>query len=529
VSARGSYRGSVAYGGLAFAATALFGVVTSIVIARLYGIEVVGEYALVIAPTSALWFLSTAGERIALQRELATLEPRTPRATALAAATLTFSFALRLVAAVLMMVAVWFLYRGPIEQPDLFWPAVVNMAGFLVAANTAWHFDAVLASFRAGRDLFWLRNRYAVAYLVYAIVGGVIADSVWALTLATVASHVTALIRRVRILDRYLLWRIPRSELRAGFRALPAMIRFGIKLAPAGVAEGVSNESGVWILGATTPVATVGAYSRAWTLGQRFRTLPQRVTEVLLPTLVERRAKGDAAGFDRALVDSIRVMSILMLAIAAAGGGAAYGIMALFGPGFDVAANALAIIMVLPALSSALGIVSQALLAHDRPGVISITASIRSAIGLGLSLLLIWWLGITGAALAVAIGYVAELTYFLTVARRFLSTSYLRLWPAHQMAALALAYAGGFLAARLVNDAVVFPLGVFAALLAGVAAFALVLLVGGGLTARDRERIAAMRRRLRRRARTSPPPPSPRPRPAPPSSAGPPRARSGRV
>lgn len=497
MSGRGSYRGSVAYGGLTFAATAVFGVVTSVVIARLYGIEVVGEYALVIAPTSALWFLSTAGERIALQRELATLEPRDPRATGLVTAVLAFSFALRAAAAVVMMAFVWFLYRGPIDQPDLFWPAVVNMAGFLVAANTVWLFDTVLASFRAGRDLFWLRNRYAVAYLVLAVVGGLVSDSVWALTLATVLAHVTSLIRRVRVFDRYLLWRISREEMRAGFRALPRMIRFGIRLAPAGVAEGVANESGVWILGATTPVTTVGAYSRAWTLGQRFRTLPQRVTEVLLPTLVERRAKGDVAGFDRALVDSIRVMSILMLALAAAGGGAAYGIMAVFGPGFGVAADALAIIMLLPALSSALSILAQAILASDRPGLISITSGIRSVAVLVLSVLLIWWLGITGAALAVLLGYVGELSYFLSITRRYITSPFLRLWPVHEIIALALAYASGFFAARLVNDFVVFPLGVVAGLLAGLAAFGLVLVVGGGLTDVDRGRIASLRRRVR--------------------------------
>lgn len=499
MSTRSSYRDSVAYGGLTFAATAAFGVITSIVIARLYGIEVIGEYALVIAPTSALWFLSTAGERTALQRELATLEPRDPRATGLAAATLTFSFALRAVAAAAMLVGVWFLYRGPIDQPDLFWPAVLNMAGFLFAANTAWLFDTVLASFRAGRDLFLLRNRYAVAYLSFAVVGGIVSDSVWALTLATVLSHVTAVIRRIRVFPRYLRWHVPREDIVAGFRALPRMIRFGIKLAPGSVAEGVANESGVWILGATTPVATVGAYSRAWTLGQRFRTLPQRVTEVLLPTLVERRAKGDAAGFDRTLVESIRLMSVLMLAIAAAGGGAAYGIMAVFGPGFDTAADALAIILLLPAFTSALSILAQASLANDRPGIISIISGIRSALTLVMSVLLIWWLGITGAALAVLLGYVGELAYLVHLTRRHLSAPFLRLWPVHQLIALGLAYVGGFLAARLVNDAVVFPLGVFAGLIAGLLAFGLVLLVGGGVTPQDRERVASMRRRLRAR------------------------------
>ncbi|HEX4837616.1 MAG TPA: hypothetical protein VFV03_03715, partial [Solirubrobacteraceae bacterium] len=55
----GSYRSGFAFGILSFAAMAVLGVLSTIVTARLYGVRIIGRFALVSAPVDALWVLST--------------------------------------------------------------------------------------------------------------------------------------------------------------------------------------------------------------------------------------------------------------------------------------------------------------------------------------------------------------------------------------------------------------------------------------------------------------------------------------
>src|SRR4051794_31086421 len=76
---RPAYRRSAAYAVLTFGSTAALALVTTITTARLYGAEVVGEFALVSAPFLALVLLSSLREQAALVRKLASLPPRDPR------------------------------------------------------------------------------------------------------------------------------------------------------------------------------------------------------------------------------------------------------------------------------------------------------------------------------------------------------------------------------------------------------------------------------------------------------------------
>src|SRR5882757_4396787 len=95
----GSYRSGFLFGILSFLAVAVFGVVSTIATARIYGVRVIGEFALASAPVTALWVLSTAKEQAALIREITGLERRHPRVTELFAAVFTFSSGLTLLMA----------------------------------------------------------------------------------------------------------------------------------------------------------------------------------------------------------------------------------------------------------------------------------------------------------------------------------------------------------------------------------------------------------------------------------------------
>lgn len=501
MASRASYAEGAAFAGLSFGSTALVGLVGSVVVARVYGIEPIGEYAIALAAPLALATLSQTREQTALVRELALLSPRDPRITGLFAAVMTFSLGLTIAVAVPVTFVTWLVLSGPVHHRELFLPAAVLIAGYVAIDNTTWNLDAVFSSFRAGRQLFAIRLVQGISYICLALAfSQLIGETVWGLVAATVGAPLAGLVHRWASVRQFMRLRVPRRELKAGFRSLPELIRFGLKVAPGAIADGVGRQSTVWVLSATVSTAAVGAYNRAWMLATRLIELGHRVAEVLFPTLVERRAAGDSAGFDRASIDSIRYTIAGMLLPAAAAGGAAHGVMQVFGPGFDRGADALAILVVVPALAAVEGIQNTILWTDGRPWLSTIVTSARAAATIGLTVVLAADNGITGAALAMLVAYVLEVTWLFLVVRGHWSTSVRGLWPYRTMLALGLAYAAAFGLSRELDSALPGAGGTAVALVAGTAAYGLVAVGAGILVERDRERVAAIRARWRPRS-----------------------------
>ena len=166
---RGSLTAGLSFGAASFLGTTMVTLFTSVFIARLYGVNVVGRFALVYAPVAAVSLLSTVREQPALQREVALLPPRHPRATGLFMAVFAFSSALTVVVAAIGVLITYFLFRGPINHPALFMPALVSMAGYTVFTNTCMNLDSIFVAYRDGRQLFVLRLHQAVLYLVLVV------------------------------------------------------------------------------------------------------------------------------------------------------------------------------------------------------------------------------------------------------------------------------------------------------------------------------------------------------------------------
>src|ERR1700749_3048139 len=193
---RGSYRAGFFFGALSFLVSVGLGFISTIITARLYGVEVIGQFALVGAPVAAMWTLSSVKEQQALIKELTRLEPRAPRVTQLFAAVFTFSFALTVVVAILDALACLFLFPGPLHAPELLTPALVSIAGLTLILNTGWNLDSVLSAFVAGRKLFWVRLNELIGFLVIATGIGLFWRSVWGLVIATIGAALTALVQR---------------------------------------------------------------------------------------------------------------------------------------------------------------------------------------------------------------------------------------------------------------------------------------------------------------------------------------------
>ena len=495
-----TYRSGAAFAALSFFAMLLVGVGGAIAIARVYGIGAVGEFALVYVPTGAVWWLSSTKEQAALVRELASLPPRSPRVTGLFAAVFTFSTALTLAAVTIAAGISWWAFRGPLDNPDLYLPAVATLLSYALFVNPGWNLDTIFSSFLAGRALFWIRLHQGVVNLVAGIVLGLAWPTVWSLVGAFALSSATSLLHRAVAVRRYMRYRVPRAEVREGFRRLPGIVKFGLKMTPGMIFQGISNEFATWTLGAMGSVAAVGAYNRAWTLGRRLQELNWRIGEMLLPALAQRWGGGDRAGFDRVLVDTLRYSAGGMLLIGAAGGGAASGVMDLFGSGFDQADAALAIILLMPAVGTLSTLQSQALVAQGRPLATTYAAGGRVVATVVATIVLVDVAGVTGAALGMILGFAVDLVWKTVLVRRTMTTPVHAHWPVRQAVGLVAAFAAGFGVARALDATVGGVAGVGAGLFGGSLAYVSVLVVVGGLTDSDRRRLKDLNVSLRQRA-----------------------------
>jgi hypothetical protein len=140
----------------------------------------------------------------------------------------------------------------------------------------------------------------------------------------------------------------------------------------------------------------------------------------------------------------------------------------------------------------------QALLAVDRPWITSVTAIAKLALTAIATIALTLWLGMSGTALGLLVGAVAEAAWIALLTGRYLHSPMRVLWPLRQQGATVLAYVAGFAAARAVVSVVPGVTGLLPALLGGVIAFALTLMAAGGVNDRDRARVAAIIRSRRR-------------------------------
>lgn len=496
---RGSYRAGFFFGALSFFASVGLGFVSTVITARLYGVKVIGEFALVWAPVAVMWTLSSIKEQQALIREITQLQPREPRVTQLFAAVFTFSFALTVAVAILDAIASYFLFRGPLHQPDLLAPALVSIAGYTLILNTCWNLDSILSAFVAGRKLFWVRLNENLSFIVLATGVGLAWRSVWGLVIGTIGASAATLVQRLLYAHGFARFRLSWAEFRAGLRSLPELLRFGLKATPGQMATGIAQQGGIWAIGMVAPVAVVGAYSRALVIPKSLQTASMKITEVLFPTLVGRKSEGDGHGFDRALIDSIRYETIGMLLFAATIGGAAHAVLKIFGSGFDAAAPALALLAVYPALASVTVTQTQGLWAVDRPGLTSLIAIARLVLTIALLVVLTPHMHMVGPALSLLVGFAVVIVLSGLALRGHLERPLRATWPRRERLILVLAYAAGFGAAHAVEGLTVPVLAIPLALAAGGLAFVLVLALCGGVNGRDRRRLADAGAALRAR------------------------------
>jgi O-antigen/teichoic acid export membrane protein len=398
--------------GLSFAAVSFFvsvliGIGSSIWTSRLYGIRVIGEYALVSAPYLITTQISQVNEGTAFVRAAADLPARGLRVSALFRLILGFSAVLTVTVSTIVFVVATLLLRGPVGQPELVLPALVVMVGYVCLDNLSWNIDSVLSAFRAGHVLFWARTSQLLAFLVVAVAMAPFTRSVWGLVVATLVSFAIPLAVRLSVAHRYVRWRLPAGVVREHRHELPAMLRFGLVLVPAVLVGAITGQAGMWVVGATASVAVTGAYARALGLASKFQEAAYRIAEILMPGMVERYRRGDPDGAADLLDRAFRLTGVSLLTLAAVGGGAGTGVLRVFGPGFDQANVVLALLCLAFVLAVLNYLQQQGLLAVGRPGLIT-AQSVGTSVLTGAAMFpLAHLLGATGVAAAYVLAKVA--------------------------------------------------------------------------------------------------------------------------
>jgi O-antigen/teichoic acid export membrane protein len=481
-----------------FALSALLSVASSVANSRIYGVKVIGAYALAVGAVAIVRLMSNAKERPALARKIVLLEPRSPELSGLFYAMFAFSIVLTCVVAAIVVGVIELLLSGPVSEPSLFLPLTANIAGYALFGNACENIEFVPAVFRAGRLLFWVRVTDGLVFILIAVPLGLAYGTIWALIVASVGSQVFGLAHRLFRARRFMRFGTSRTQLAEGFRTLPGVIRFGLKIVPGALADGAANELGTWLVASFSSLRAVGAYGRAWLTIKQF-TVVQTSQEMLFPTLVERRAHGDGEGHARAYVDSVRYAAIGLLLVAAAAGGVAHGIMRVFGPGFDRGTSALQVLLLVPALFMISQTMRVALVADDRPWTATLAGILRLIVTFAAGAFLAWRFGGLGAAIGLVLGFIADLAFCSRMFLPHLDTPFLELWPLRQLLVIPVAFPIAFAGALFTGQSLFWPLGMFAGFAVGCIAYAAVMLLGGGLNERDRQRYREIRQKITKR------------------------------
>ena len=494
---RRSLKSGLSYGAISFSCTVTIAVVSSIVSARIYGVNVMGQFALVSAPAAVIWFLSNAGEQTAAVRMFVDLPHRHPRVTGIWVVVYCFSMVLTSTIGLLVLVGAYFLMHGPLNHPGLFPPTAVNTLGCIFVSNTAWNLETPLTAFMAARELFWIRIVQPSVFVLIAISLSFTSLGVWALVAATVGSWGISLLQRSRLIRPFLNFRPSRAEIRAAAKELPQMLSFGIRIVPGNLATGISYEIGVWILGLNRSVDVVGAYSRAWSVIRRFTEANWRVSEMLFPSLISRYRAGDTEGFSRASLDTMRYVLIIALLPAAIGGGAAKSAMDIFGPGFAQGSGAFAVLLIAPALSMMQTIQEAVLLSRDRPSAVSGASFAQLIVTVAGTILLTPSLGIIGPAIGVIAGFATGVMIQMVLLRGAFEGSARRFFPVSHLVAPIVAYVVTFLIARLLAETIdINILALLAEAAVGTAVYLGVLFGIARPCQRDKDRISGVAEKL---------------------------------
>jgi O-antigen/teichoic acid export membrane protein len=347
----GSIAGGVVGVTMSSLITAVGSILTAVIASRLYGITVVGEFALVIAPWAVLVRISTIAEHLGFMRVAAVLPVRSRPLGALFAALLRFSTALTFATSILTSVVTALLYNGPIHRPHLVMPAIVLVFGYLLFDNVGWNLDTLLTSTRQHLALFYARISQSLAILAMTWVLAFHLRNVWGLTLATLFGYFFPFVVRVPAALKVLPKKLSPEDHHEARQEFRKLLHFSKDFIPNSWMAGISGQSPTLVLGAYGSDAQLGVFSRAAGVTGRLQDIVFRMGANVVTYL----SRAHAESRERFVSLSRRTITLTLLAIGLPVTilfGSARAVLQVFGTDFTSGRSSLRVLAVAVLLSS---------------------------------------------------------------------------------------------------------------------------------------------------------------------------------
>jgi O-antigen/teichoic acid export membrane protein len=420
--------------------SAVLGLISAVVTARVFGAEVVGALALVTVLTGALHLISNVQELGGLVRELTRHAPGTPEPRALMWVTLAFSAVLT--TAILVpfgALAVW-LIHDVFGRPELLWAFAALAASYVLLDNSSANVEAPLAAYRDGRSIWLTHVAVSVAMTLAALACAVFgADDLTGLVACTIAASAVGLAVRVRATRRLIGLRTSRRDIARVLGRMRSVLSFGIRAAPINVTVATIGYADTAVLGAHEPLDAIGAYNRAYGLYVRLGQIPVSLSRLYFPTMSSLHHRGDVAGMARLHRLATRYLLLALAPLATWLAACAPQVLAVFGPGFEQGATALGVLVFVAVLDCVGRPAGGTLWAADRPGVVSIVYACVAAVNVVLCVLLVPDHGLTGAAVANLAGWLVAAVALPLLAAPEVARPRLAMFDAGYLARLAAA------------------------------------------------------------------------------------------
>jgi O-antigen/teichoic acid export membrane protein len=419
VAEQDRYARALKYSAYDTVSAVVLGLVSAILTARVFGIEVIGAFALASLLTGSLHMVSNVREQGGLVRELTRYAPNAPECRALLWLVLGFSAMLTVAILVPFGALAVFLLHDVFDRPELVAPFAALAASYVVLDNTSFNLEAPLVAFRDGRGI-WLARAAVTATMIAGAVVCALADrrTLWSLVAVTIVASAVGLALRLRAVGRLTGLRTARHAIRAVRARLRPIVWFGVRQAPLNYSETAIEYADTAVLGATVSLASVGAYNRAYTLYRRAGQVPLALSRLYFPTLSALHHRGDNAAMMRVYRVSLRYLTLVLLPLATWLAASAPAVLGVFGPGFGAGSTAFSILIFGVVLAGLNATAGGLLSAVDRPGIVSLVSIASAVVNVAFCLALIPPLELTGAALANAGGLLFETAVLVVVAGR---------------------------------------------------------------------------------------------------------------
>lgn len=479
-------RNSVA-NGIAGFATTFGGVVSTIIIARILGVEGTGVVAFAVWVVTFALLAAEMGVPSTLTRYVSSTaasgDQQTP-AGVVASLYVPFAISNAIVAAAFFGYALWLTYahNEPALHIDatnyrsapLFW-ALIGAATLAQAfANFT---NACLRGFGAFRKLSVIAILSAAMQVLTALIGAWLFGIAGALTGAVLGYIVPALMARTMVvkgagIDPTLKTRILRYALEAWFGFIVTAFAW--------------SRMEVFFLERSLGSEAVGLFTAALTLSNIATQGPMLLTGALMPFLARQAALNDR---DKLRSSYAMVLRLFALAVAPS----CFGLAALssellpliFGQDFAPAAPAAAVLLVAAAITFSGSISTIYLLALEKTRVVLLIASIGALLVIIAGLTIIPAFGPVGAAASRGTIQLLVVGTSVWYAARYLDAPP----PLSSLVRILISAAGCGLAALAVSHVVGGALGIAAAILTGIATYAILLKLTGALLPEDAQEL----------------------------------------